>query len=134
MHPCAKSVGMSTLHVRLKMQDWSWNTRALQVSGEIPNVRHPWLWLVDHLADVCTGSDMFPNGSVLPVTLRKWTHSRSGEKPCTIRGVDWEVIKTRNVCMANKIVLKFPDWSSLMPGCSLKRLLAFVQIRSHSKE
>ena len=55
-------------HVRLNMWDWSWNTRALQVSGEIPNVGHPWLWLVDQLADVCTGSEMFPDGSELPVT------------------------------------------------------------------
>ena len=30
---------------------------------------------MDQLADVCTGSDIFPDGSVLPVTLRKWTSS-----------------------------------------------------------
>ena len=41
VHPCAKSVGLPTLHVRLNMWDWSWNTRALQVSGDIPNVGHP---------------------------------------------------------------------------------------------
>jgi len=28
VHPCGKSVGLSTLHVRLNMWDWSWNTRA----------------------------------------------------------------------------------------------------------
>ena len=32
---------------------------------------------MDQLADVCNGSDMFPEGSVLPVTLRKWTSSAS---------------------------------------------------------
>jgi hypothetical protein len=104
------------------MWDWSWNTRALQVSGEIPNVGHPWLWLVDQLADVCTGSDMFPDGSELPVTLRKWTRTNTALKSCTIRGVDWEVLKARNLCKSNgvrvspltdedtlKIVLKFPE-------------------------
>jgi len=122
VHPCSKSVGLPTLHVRLNMWDWSWNTRALQVSGEIPNVGHPWLWLVDQLADVCTGSDMFPDGSELPVTLRKWTRTNTALKSCTIRGVDWEVLKARNLCKSNgvrvspltdedtlKIVLKFPE-------------------------
>ena len=122
VHPCAKSVGLPTLHVRLNMWDWSWNTRALQVSGEIPNVGHPWLWLVDQLADVCTGSDMFPDGSEVPVTLRKWTRTNTTFKSCTIRGIDWEVLKARNLCKSNgvrvsaltdedtlKIVLKFPE-------------------------
>jgi hypothetical protein len=122
VHPCAKSVGLPTLHVRLNMWDWSWNTRALQVSGEIPNVGHPWLWVVDQLADVCTGSVMFPDGSELPVTLRKWTHTNTSLKSCTIRGVDWEVLKARNLWKSNgvrvspltdedtlKIVLKFPE-------------------------
>ena len=109
-------------HVRLNMWDWSWNTRALQVSGEIPNVGHPWLWVVDQLSDVCIGSDMFPDGSELPVTLRKWTRTNTALKSCTIRGVDWEVLKARNLCKSNgvrvspltdedtlKIVLKFPE-------------------------
>ena len=122
MHPCAKSVGMSTLHVRLKMQDWSWNTRALQVSGEIPNIGHPCLWVVDQLADVCTGSDMFPDGAVLTVTLRQWTRTNTTFKSCTIRGVVWEVLKDRNLYKSNgvrvspltdedtvKVVLKYPD-------------------------
>ncbi len=70
---CKYSCGESktTLHVRLNMWDWSWNTRALQVSGEIPNVVHPCLLVVDQLVDVCTGSDMFPDGSEVPVTLCK---------------------------------------------------------------
>ena len=122
VHPCGKSVGLPTLHVRLNMWDWSWNTRALQVSGEIPNIGHPWLWVVDQLADVCTGSDMFPDGAVLPVTLRQWTRTKTALKSCTIRGVDWEVLKARNLFKSNgvrvspltdedtvKIVLKFPD-------------------------
>jgi hypothetical protein len=122
VHPYGKSVGLPTLHVRLNMWDWSWNTRALQVSGEIPNVGHPWLWVVDQLADVCTTSDMFPDGSGLPVTLCKWTRTNTALKSCTIRGVDWEVLKTRNLCKSNgvrvspltdedtvKIVLKFPE-------------------------
>jgi hypothetical protein len=97
------------------MWDWSWNTRVLQVSEEIPNVGHPWLWVVDQLPDVCTGSDMFPDGSDLPVTLCKWTHTNTVLKSCTIRGVDWEKVKTRDLCKpltdedTVKIVLKFPD-------------------------
>jgi hypothetical protein len=79
------------------MWDWSWNTRALQVSGEIPHVGHPWLWVVDQLADVYTGSDMLPDGAVLPVTLRQWTRTNTALKSCTIRGVDWEVLKARNL-------------------------------------
>ena len=122
VHPCGKSVGLSTLHVRLNMWDWSWNTRALQVSGEIPNIGHPWLWVVDQLADVCTGSDMFPDGAVLPVSLRQWTRTNTAFKSCTLRGVDWEVLKARNLCKSNgvrvspltdedtvKVVLKYPD-------------------------
>ena len=80
------------------------------------------MWLVDQLADVCTGSDMFPDGAVLPVTLRQWTPTKTALKSCTIRGVDWEVLKARNLFKSNgvrvspltdedtvKIVLKFPD-------------------------
>ncbi len=111
---------------------YSRNTSALEAtflhlrfcafSEEIPNVGHPWLWLVDQLADVCTGSDMFPDGSELPVTLRKSTRTNTDLKSCRIRGVDWEVLKTRNLWKSNgvrvspqtdedtlKIVLKFPE-------------------------
>jgi len=69
-----------------------------------------------------TGSDMFPDGSELPVTLRKWTRTNTALKSCTIRGVDWEVLKARNLCKSNgvrvspltdedtvKIVLNFPE-------------------------
>jgi hypothetical protein len=65
---------------------------------------------------------MFPDGSELPVTLRKWTHNNTALKSCTIRGVDWEVLKVRNLCKSKdvrvspltdedtvKIVLKFPE-------------------------
>ena len=65
---------------------------------------------------------MFPDGSDLPVTLRKWTHTKTDLKSCTIRGVDWAVVKARNLCKSNgvrvslltdedtvKIVLNFPD-------------------------
>ena len=65
---------------------------------------------------------MFPDGSELPVTLRKWTRTNTALKSCTIRGVDWEVLKARNLCKSNgvrvspltdedtlKIVLKFPE-------------------------
>jgi hypothetical protein len=75
IHPCSKAVGLRTLHVRLCLWDWTWNTRALQKSGEIPNVQYSWLWLVDQLADVCSESDMFPPGSPLPVSLRGWVPS-----------------------------------------------------------
>jgi hypothetical protein len=122
IHPCSKAVGLRTLHVRLCLWDWTWNTRALQKSGEIPNVQHSWLWLVDQLADVCSESDMFPPGSPLPVSLRDWTRTQTNYKSCTIRGVDWEVVNTRNQCKLNgvqvseltaeetlKLVLQFPD-------------------------
>ena len=65
---------------------------------------------------------MFPDGSVFPVTLRKWTRTNTSLKSCTIRGVDWEVVKARNLCKSKgvrvspltdedtvKIVLKFPE-------------------------
>ena len=65
---------------------------------------------------------MFPDGSELPVTLRKWTRTNTALKSCTIRGVDWEVLKARNLCKSNgvrvspltdedtlKIVLNFPE-------------------------
>ena len=65
---------------------------------------------------------MFPDGTVLPVTLCQWTRTNTVLKSCTIRGVDWEVLKARNLFKSNgvrvspltdedtvKIVLKFPD-------------------------
>ena len=65
---------------------------------------------------------MFPDGSEVPVTLRKWTRTNTTFKSCTIRGIDWEVLKARNLCKSNgvgvspltdedtlKIVLKFPE-------------------------
>ena len=65
---------------------------------------------------------MFPDGSELPVTFRKWTHTNTVLKSCTICGVDWEVLKARNLCKSNgvrvspltdedtvKVVLKYPD-------------------------
>ena len=82
---------------------------------------------------------MFPDGSELPVTLRKWTHTNTTLKSCTIRGVDWVVLKARNLCKANgvrvspltdedtlKIVLKFPelvnknDWVQLEKASGIR--------------
>ena len=51
--------------------------KILRVDKHCTKVEHPCLWLVDRLVDVCTGSDMFPDGSVLPVTLHKGTSSAS---------------------------------------------------------
>ena len=80
---------------------------------------------------------MFPDGSELPVTLRKWTHNNTALKSCTIRG--WEVLKVRNLCKSKdvrvspltdedtvKIVLKFPelvktnDWVKLEKVCGIR--------------
>ena len=68
---------------------------------------------------------MFPDGSELPVTFRKWTRTNTVLKSCTIWDVDWEVLKARtcsNLWKSNgvrvspltdedtvKIVLKFPE-------------------------
>ena len=65
---------------------------------------------------------MFPDGSELPVTFRKWTRTNTVLKSCTICDVDWEVLKARNLCKSNgvrvspltdedtvKTVLKFPE-------------------------
>ena len=100
MHPGGKALSLESLHVRHNLWEWGWNTDALQQSGEIPEVGHSWLWLVDLLADVCSTSKMFPNSQDLPKEVRHWTRTKTGCQPCTIRGVDWECVKARNACKA----------------------------------
>jgi hypothetical protein len=123
IHPCSKTVGLCTLHVRLCLWDWTWNTRALQKSGDIPNVQHSWLWLVDQLADVCSESDMFLLGSPLPVSLCVWTRTQTNYKSCIIRGVDWEVVNARNQCKLNGVQV-----SELNDEETLKRVLQFPDL------
>ena len=66
---------------------------------------------------------MFPDGSVFPVTLRKWTHTNTGLKSCTIRGVDWEVVKARNLCKLNDVRV-----SPLMDEDTVKIVLKFHEV------
>jgi hypothetical protein len=54
-------------------------------------VGHPWLWLVDTLANICRDLP----AEKLPPILRKWKCIDTSIKPCTFRGVDWEVVKLR---------------------------------------
>ncbi len=89
-------------------------------------------------SDVCTGSNMFPDGDVFPVTLRQWAHTNTALESCTIRGVDWEALKDCNLCKSNgvrvssltdedtvKIVLKFDlvktnDWMQLEKASGIR--------------
>ena len=76
-------------------------------------------WMMCTLGQICFQS---PEGSVFPVVLREWTHTKTGLKSYTIRGVDGALVKIRNLCKSKgvrvspltdedtfKIVLKFPD-------------------------
>ena len=76
---------------------------------------------------------MFPDGSELPVTLRKWTRTSTALKSCTIR--DWVVLKARNLCKSNgvrvspltdedtlKLVLKFPELVSTNDWVQLEKV------------
>ncbi len=78
---------------------------------------------MDQLADVCSDSDMFPPGSPLPVSLRGWTRTQTNCKSCTIRGVDWEVVNTRNQCKLNGVQV-----SELTTEETLKRVLQFPDL------
>ena len=100
LHTGGKALSLGSLHVRNNLWEWDWNTLALQVSGDIPEIGHSWLWLVDLLADVCKDSDMFSPTHELPKEIRQWTRTRTDLKSCTIRGVDWECVKARNACRA----------------------------------
>ena len=123
MHPGGKALSLGSLHVRSNLWDWGWNTHALQRSGEIPEVGHSWLWLVDLLADVCSTSKMFPNVEDLPKELRHWTRTKTGCKPCTIRGVDWECVKARNACKEAGT-----DISPLTSEDTVKRVLEYPEL------
>ena len=105
-------------HQKSNLWEWEWNTHALQQSGEIPEVGHSWLWLVDLLADVCSMSDMFAGGQVLPKEIQQWTRTQTHYKPCTVRGVDWECVKARNMCKAAGT-----DISPLTSEDAVKRVL-----------
>jgi hypothetical protein len=88
----AKGMGKETLHIRTNLYDWGWNVDAAQTASVIPRVGHSWLWLVDKLADVCSDLD----ASTLPATLKHWKRVDTSKKPCTFRGVDWELDTLRN--------------------------------------
>ena len=118
LHPGGKALSLESLHVRSNLWEWEWNTHALQQSGEIPEVGHSWLWLVDLLADVCSMSDMFAGGQALPKEIRQWTRTQTHYKPCTVRGVDWECVKARNMCKAAGT-----DISPLTSEDAVKRVL-----------
>ena len=123
MHPGGKALSLESLHVRHNLWEWGWNTDALQQSGEIPEVGHSWLWLVDLLADVCSTSKMFPNAQDLPKEVRHWTRTKTGCQPCTIRGVDWECVKARNACKAAGT-----DISPLTSEDTVKRVLEYPKL------
>ena len=87
----AKGMSLRMLHVRTNLFDWYWNVSAAQRASIIPHVGHPWLWLVDTLAKICRDLP----AEKLPPILRKWTCIDTSIKPCTFRGVDWEVVELR---------------------------------------
>jgi hypothetical protein len=123
MHPGGKTLSLESLHVRSNLWEWGWNTDDLQQSGEITEVGHSWLWLVDLLADVRSTSKMFPNTQDLPKEVRHWTRTKTGYQPCTMRGVDWECVKARNACKAAGT-----DLSPLTSKDTVKRDLEYPEL------
>jgi hypothetical protein len=118
VHPTAKHMGTTTLHVRTNLFDWFWNTTALQTAGAIPAVGHSWLWLMDALRDVCADTELFALGAPLPRVLQHWPRTRTDFKPCTFRGVDWEMMRLRNASAQGR-----GSVSSLLFADSVKRVL-----------
>ena len=113
--PGAKGMGLETLDVHTNLFDWGWNVQAAEHASVIPHVGHSWLWLLDTLAAICQD---LPDDTK-PRSLRHWKPINTSQKPCTFRGVDWEVYNLHqespiDVCSLHReqdivAVLQFKD-------------------------
>ena len=69
--------------IRANMFDYVWNVRTGMKIGDIPQVGHSWLWLLDYLKDILKE---YPE-SEHPDYLQKWRRTRTKEDPLTQRGI-----------------------------------------------
>ena len=63
------------------------------------------------MADVCTGSDIFPDGSELPVTLRNWTRTNTASL------TDEDTVK---IVLKFHELVKTNDWVQLEKVCGIR--------------
>jgi len=89
VHPAAKSAGPRLHHVRSTMFDFVWNARTAMRVGDVPNVGHTWLWLMDLLVDIMRTVPAAKTPEAVARWKRTQTVAPSGEKwePVTKRGV-----------------------------------------------
>jgi hypothetical protein len=83
VHPCAKTMGPKHHMIRANLFDYVWNVRTAWRAGDLPEVGHTWLWLLDYMKDILKD---YPEAE-LPRYLRDWTRTDTLSDPLTRRGI-----------------------------------------------